>query len=258
MLSLIRMFEDDPSARRWSRRGWARVTIATVAVVYAAGFVWAVEVGQLARSHDRYAAYWSEPRGQPGGLLYVALGDSAAQSIGASRPERGYVGLVAARLAAASGKPVQVVNLSRSGAHVRDVLREQIPLLAGMAPDLVTVDVGGNDILHTDPAELGRLVTALVAALPVGAVVADIPYFMHGRWQREAAASSAMLREEAHGRGLPVAEVHQAMRAEGFRSMFRHYAADWFHLNDAGHQVWADAFWSALTSSEPLRRRLLS
>jgi vancomycin resistance protein YoaR len=26
------------------------------------------------------------------------------------------------------------------------------------------------------------------------------------------------------------------------------FAADWFHPNDRGHRVWADAFWAAMPS----------
>jgi hypothetical protein len=28
--------------------------------------------------------------------------------------------------------------------------------------------------------------------------------------------------------------------------MLTHFAADWFHPNDRGHRVWADAFWSEI------------
>ncbi len=255
-MSPARTSEGDPAARRWSRSVWGRAAIAVSAVVVASGTVWGVNLWHLAQSHDAFAEYWHEPRGPAGGLLYVALGDSAAQGIGASSPQQGYVSLVAARLTARTGKHVQVVNLSRSGARIEDLLREQLPRLAGMNPDLVTVDIGGNDIVHTDPAELDRLVTTLVAALPAAAVVADIPYFMHGQWQRDASAASRLLHERAGSRRLPVAEVQEVMRREGFVSMLRDYAADWFHLNDAGHRLWAGAFWSAITANDPLRRRL--
>ena len=56
--------------------------------------------------------------GEPGDLVYVALGDSAAQGIGASTSDNGYVGLVADRLRERTGNPVLGVNLSRSGATV--------------------------------------------------------------------------------------------------------------------------------------------
>ncbi|MBW3639915.1 MAG: hypothetical protein KY451_08715, partial [Actinobacteria bacterium] len=79
---------------------------------------------------DAYASAWKQPRGEPGGLVYVALGDSAAQGIGASSLQRGYISLVADRLAGSTGRPVQVINLSSSGARIRDVIEEQLPELA--------------------------------------------------------------------------------------------------------------------------------
>ena len=29
--------------------------------------------------------------------------------------------------------------------------------------------------------------------------------------------------------------------------MLTHFAADWFHPNDRGHRVWADAFWDRMS-----------
>lgn len=85
-----------------------------LALLVAVTAVWAVELVGLTRSVEARAEYWSVPRGEPGELLYVALGDSAAQGIGASSPETGYVGVLAARLRASTGRSVEVVNLSRS------------------------------------------------------------------------------------------------------------------------------------------------
>lgn len=130
---------------------------------------------------ERSRAYWSEPQGEAGGLLYVALGDSAAQGVGASSPDKGYVGLIADRLRTSTGRPVQVVNLSVSGARVADVVATQLPQLADLEPDLVTVAIGGNDIREYDQDGFTADVDQLVANLPPGTYVADVPYFMHGR-----------------------------------------------------------------------------
>ncbi len=123
---------------------WAKlhpVLVAVLALLLVVVAMWAVKLAQVARSIDARAEYWSTPRGEPGGLLYVALGDSAAQGIGASGPDRGYVSLIAQRLRVASKQPVEVVNLSRSGARISDVLSRQIPALEalGRRPDLITV-----------------------------------------------------------------------------------------------------------------------
>lgn len=80
--------------------------------------------------------------GKTGGLLYVAPGDSAAQGIGASDPQRGYVGLLAKRLRDNAGRPVQIVKLSRSGARIKDVLDTQVPAARMGAPDVSERQVG--------------------------------------------------------------------------------------------------------------------
>lgn len=51
--------------------------------------VWAVKLDVLAQSVSSNASFWAQPQGETGGLLYVALGDSAAQAIGASSPDLG-------------------------------------------------------------------------------------------------------------------------------------------------------------------------
>lgn len=123
----------------WGRSHPAIATMLVLVLIVVS--VWAVKLAKVARSVGAYATYWEQPRGEAGGLLYVALGDSAAQGIGASRPERGYVGLIAQRLRDSTGKSVQVVNLSRAGARIGDVLDRQLPAVAalGRTPDLLTV-----------------------------------------------------------------------------------------------------------------------
>ena len=69
----------------------------------AAAAIWWHRIKLVHAGIPRASDYWSVPRGEAGGLLYVALGDSAAQGIGASHPDRGYVGLLADRLRAATG-----------------------------------------------------------------------------------------------------------------------------------------------------------
>ncbi len=79
------------SPRRHRHRVVASISLLALVV----SSVW---VGRLAAEHagvGRARAYWSVPHGATGGLMYVASGDSAAQGVGASRPQRGYVGLLA-------------------------------------------------------------------------------------------------------------------------------------------------------------------
>ena len=222
--------------------------MAAVIVALAGG--WALRLWQLRQDVAAFASYWSVPRGQPGGIVYVAMGDSTAQGIGASEPDRGYVGLVAERLREATGRSVQVVNLSRSGARVPDVVTEQLPRLAGLNADLVTVAVGGNDVVRYDEGRFRASVDALVAALPANAVVADVPWFMHGGTGRKSGEAADYLARAARARDLPVAQLHRAMRDRGWSGMVTDFAPDWFHPNDRGHRVWADAFWRAISGDD--------
>jgi acyl-CoA thioesterase-1 len=213
--------------------------------------LWVAKLARVGCTVVRYAGYWEVPRGEAGGLLYVALGDSAAQGVGASRPERGYVGLLAQRMREQSGRPVQVVNLSRSGARLADLVHDQLPKLAELSPDVVTVDIGGNDVVVYDADRFASLVCELTAGLPSGAFVADVPYFMHGRWERRAVETGQLLTSCAEANGLFVVRLHDAEQARGSVAMLTDFAADWFHPNDRGHRVWADAFWNQI-ANDPL------
>ncbi|MEW6155398.1 MAG: SGNH/GDSL hydrolase family protein [Actinomycetota bacterium] len=232
-----------------------QVLAAVLALSLALGGWWGVRLWQLRSSVSQYRSFWSVARGEAGGILYVALGDSTAQGIGASGPERGYVGLLAQRLRSTTGRPVQVLNLSRSGARVHDVVIEQLPRLAGLAPDVVTVAVGSNDIKQYDATRFRADFDALVAGLPPGTVVGDVPWFMHGGTGRKSGEAADYVAARAGSRDLPVARLHRAMRERGWKSMFTDFSADWFHPNDRGHRVWADAFWTAINRAGPGQAR---
>ncbi len=234
----------------WRRRH-PLLTVAGVLVLGTTG-IWAVKLVRIAHSVESYRAYWAEPQGARGGLVYVALGDSAAQSIGASRPERGYVGLLAERMREQTGRPVHVTNLSSSGATIRDLVEEQLPRLLTMTPDVVTVAIGGNDVRSYDAGRFARAVEELTATLPPGTYIADVPYFMHGRWDSNAAAAGRLVAGSARAHQLTVVPLYEAERARGSRAMLTDFAADWFHPNDRGHRVWADAFWQELRRSPVL------
>lgn len=206
--------------------------------------VWGLKLAKVARSTSATPTTGHDLRADPAKLLYVALGDSAAQSIGARRPERGYVGLLAQRLRDSSGHRVQVVNLSRSGARMHDVIDSQIPALAALGRTLhiMTVAIGGNDISQYDRAAVCVASDRLTSALPSGTYVADVPYFMHGHWERQARQAARMLTTSAAANGLGPVALHEALESQGLRAMLNQYAADWFHPNDRGHRVWAGAF----------------
>lgn len=193
------------------------------------------------------------------GPLWVVLGDSTAQGLGAPSPESGYVGQVLAELRERTGQRWRVLNLSTSGALIRDVLQYQLPRMPA-APDLVTCGIGVNDILYTAPSRLFADLRTLLATLPDQTVVLDLPlpgglWGVLGRFTVPYVARinrSIHLHARAHG--LPVAEVSAHFRPPWGGK----FASDYFHPSQAGYRDWARALLAALPSGtrrDPLPAR---
>jgi lysophospholipase L1-like esterase len=137
-------------------------------------------VGRVAAQTPPYAAWWRARNLEAleeDGPLWVVLGDSMSQGIGASSVHRGWVPRVRGALHA-RGVPVRVVNLSFSGARTTDVLERQLPALAGLgaAPDATTLLVGSNDLLRPRlRRELVARYDELLERVPHGTLVATTP-----------------------------------------------------------------------------------
>jgi lysophospholipase L1-like esterase len=174
------------------------------------------------------------------GPLWVVLGDAASQGIGATTREAGYVGLVHDILRRRDAW--RVVNLSRAGAGVADVLARQLPELAGLTAGepaaLVTCVIGAEDVARRTPG-LDTTLRSMVAALPRGAIVATVP--LHGP---AAEAANAVLREEVVRHGLRLADLG---RTGGGPARGR--AA--IQLNDVGHATWSRAIMAAVDNPPP-------
>jgi lysophospholipase L1-like esterase len=200
------------------------------------------------------SAWWRDHAKVKGELLYVAIGDSAAQGIGASAPNRGYVGILADEIRVKTGRSVRVLNLSVSGATVDLAVRDQLPRFMKLKPDVVTVAIGANDIALWDPAVFETGIRAIFAALPPHALVADLPCFHLPHNERKVAVANRVLREVADEHGLTVVPLHATTKRQGLRSVATQFANDFFHPNDRGYKVWADAFLPSLR--EECTRRL--
>lgn len=236
---------------------WLAALGAAGAVVLAVNYV----RGRLTveRHVADYADHWRRRAPIPDDAIhYVALGDSAAQGVGASTVEAGYVSLLAGRIAEATGRQVAVTNLSISLATTRDVVRDQLPRLAelGRAPDILTLDVGGNDVVlpGNNLVSFEKHFADIVTALPRGSFVADVPWFtLPGFSQRSdefTKAAVPLITVHGHHR-VP---LHAAARALGPLRYHQATAGDWFHPNDAGHRAWADLFWEVMEPELTQRR----
>jgi acyl-CoA thioesterase-1 len=198
---------------------------------------------RIAQSLHLTARWWKEQGSLPGELLYVAIGDSAAQGVGASRPDRGYVGLIARHLRTRTGRTVRVVNLSVSGARLREAIEVQLPQFATLAPDLVTCAIGANDIAGFDETRFESELATIYDALPSWAIVGDVPAFYFGAAEKRVRIANSIVHRLAAARVMEVAPVYEKTRRQGgARYALNQVAADFFHPNDRGYRVWASAF----------------
>jgi lysophospholipase L1-like esterase len=190
--------------------------------------------------------YWRERKKEQGELLYVAIGDSAAQGIGASRPDHSYVGLLARHMRGQTERMLRVANLGISGATVKLAIDSELPLLAALEPDVLTVCIGANDIAAWDEGRFGRGIRTLFDALPSHAIVADLPSFYFLPGERKVLVANRIIREEAAARGLTVVPLYALTKRQGLRGVATQFAGDLFHPNDRGYRVWARAFEAAV------------
>jgi len=182
------------------------------------------------------------------GPLWIVMGDSTAQGIGAPTYDQGYVGQVRLALDAQRGEdgPWRVLNWSRSGARCADVVRNQLPRLESLdvEPALVTVAIGANDVYRTPLDEVIVQMREILGRLPEQAVIATLP---QGLRPQKAEAVNAVIRSEGPAVGLRVADVW-ARTGPPWRGKF---ASDNFHPGTRGYADWAAAFMETLGLRPP-------
>lgn len=195
---------------------------------------------------EPYTAWWDAQNQRSAGTegpLLVAVGDSTAIGIGASAPDRSYVGLLRGRLQAhrgpdAAGNPWRVVNLGLSGARVADALERQMPVVAQLQADVVVCCIGTNDLVWgRETTGLRDNLRRLVEALPDGSVVGSL-----GGGSARSRMVNRALRRAAAERSLPLVDTWSEPAPEGRERL----AVDRFHPNDLGYELMAVPFYRAL------------
>lgn len=181
---------------------------------------------------------------------YVALGDSTAVGVGASRGG-GYPERLASRLRR-DGLSLGLTNLGQSGARIRDVFTQQLKPAVAARPTLVTLGVGTNDIwrgtsledFRDDLDRIARrlkqtgapLVVVNIADLALAPVARLVPSALYeGRIE----PFNAAIAELARVHGMHLVDLYSASR-EMFPSNPGFFSGDGFHPSDEGYEAWAD------------------
>ena len=224
-----------------------------------------LEAQLAARARQRFAHRADRP------LVYVALGASDAVGVGASTPRGGYVELLAARLRRhyQPERSVAVYNLAVSGYTIGEIARDELPRLPGLAPDIVTLWAGGNDVVQSVGGDEFRdhLTRILMATQRSGAAtfvgtVPDLslvplirsfpPWLMpmgdpvaYARRRSRELADLVLRLAPAYGAHLVHLPMGEILADPGL------VAADGFHPSDAGHARLADAWWAEMRKVLP-------
>lgn len=140
-------------------------------------------VARVEATREPHAAFWDKWNKEAAlaeGPLWVALGDSSTQGIGAHDPLDSWVPHVLDKLRTTSGEPWRVINLSITGGQFSDVIRYELPRLAELEtntdqPPLCTLIVGSNNLIA--PAtwlDASRELEQILTSLPRRSVVARV------------------------------------------------------------------------------------
>jgi tryptophan 2,3-dioxygenase len=197
--------------------------------------------------------------GSSGPVRYLALGDSYTIGTGASGPEAAFPSRLRPRLEEYAGRAVEVVNPAVNGYTTADVVRDELPLLDRVRPDLVSVLVGANDVARgwsLDDYQRGvRTIYAAVAravARPSAVLAVSIPDWSvtpaargFGRpdeLRTRIETCNAIAQVEARTHGFLWADVSEVSRALGRDGL----SEDGLHPDDRQYEAWAEAIWSAV------------
>jgi lysophospholipase L1-like esterase len=192
-------------------------------------------------------------------VLYVALGDSTVQGVGASDPTNNYVSRLGERLRSVYPR-THLVNLGASGATAADVRDGQLQRAVALRPDLVTLSVGPNDITRKRTAQqfeqdietILRTLTRGTDAVIVVNLLPDLtvtPRFL-GRGgtatvDQAVLAFNGALSRQARAHGAEVVDLYGPSRQEVPQHP-EFIAADGYHPSDQGYARWAELMWQGV------------
>lgn len=198
-------------------------------------------------------------------MRYAAIGDSFSEGVGDELPDgsvRGWTDLVAAGLSAglaARGETLEYANLAIRGRLLRPIVTTQLDTALALrpAPDLITFNGGGNDMMRpgVDLAGLMAMIEQTIRRCADSGVrlvvlsgadpTAQLPF---GRTiRRRGVYLTAATAEVCARHDVTLVNVFDD---EEIRD-HRYWSPDRLHLNSVGHRRVADLVLHALGYAEP-------
>lgn len=225
-----------------------RMLVIILVIIVSLGFIEILALLKLKYSVTAYKNYWQAGTNatiSSKDQLYIALGDSATQGVGAGTVSKGYVSLIATALATKSKTSVRTINLSVSGARVQDVISDQLPQLKDYPTDsktIITLNIGGNDMRQFDKEKFAKEMQTLFGQLPKQTIIANVPYFGGGRYRKyepNVLQANKIIEQLADTYGFTIVPLYEVTRQKDSLIV---YSADYFHPSNSGYRNWFEAF----------------
>ena len=192
-----------------------------------------------------------------GPVHYLALGDSYTIGTGASDDAHAWPSIIAGRLGA------ELTNPAVNGYTTLDLIRDELPYLERVRPDLVSVLIGVNDLVQgRSPDQYRVSLRTIYDALEGTTVVAvSIPNWSYvpaaaefggaGHVDRLTLVFNDVARDEAGKRGFTWVDLREASTSSvGTKGWI---ALDQLHPGDAQYAAWAEAIWPAMRAAQQRR-----
>ncbi len=191
-----------------------------------------------------YAEAWDQHNAlalRADGPLWVALGDSSSQGVGASTWKNGWIHQVADQLRAETGDPWRVIVLAMSGGRFNDVVDHQMPAFraAELEPQLTTCVIGSNDLMWRRGTDnIVSDAQATMQVLPSATLVSRL----NGPGPRPKALNAVF--EQASERGdVDLFNIWNWPSGRGA------LAADHIHPSDVGYAHMTELAWLAISAA---------
>lgn len=192
------------------------------------------------------------PKKQKRPFVYVALGDSSVEGIGATSPDKSYPAILHNHLQK-KHKKTEYHNLGRSGVRIKNVISEQLPRLIDLNPDLVTISIGVNDIrgrvnVKHFKKDLKYLVETIMIEtnakivinnLPDFSLLPQLPLYLRIVAKVIIKKFNKAIETVSNEFKLVLVDIYEDSKTHAKK--WRDYISeDGFHPSDAGYALWAN------------------
>lgn len=193
-------------------------------------------------------------------FVYVAIGDSSVEGIGASHHSKSYPSLVFEKIKLTHPE-CEYHNLGKSGDRIKHVVKNQLPQVLNLYPDLVTVSIGVNDIrgrvkLSEFEKDLTYFVKTLQRETNAKIIINNIPDFSALPTLPIYIRIASKILINRFNKSIEKISDNFELTLVDIFKVSRQFCKDWrkfissdgYHPSDAGYALWAETIILSLKS----------